>query len=138
MRPSSAMRSSRLRLSTTVSACCCSLAVFGSAAMLALLLLAGVDTGFGSGLPQQFLILDYLLQQVLQLFVADEAGAQVGQAVPQLEQLAQRRDLFGDLRRLKIVHALKTELDVQLGVILAEAVGHFEGQPRADLLHHIV
>ena len=37
---------------------------------------------------------------------------------PQLEQLAKRSYLLGDLRRLKIVHTFKTQLDIQFGIVL--------------------
>src|ERR1039457_2452725 len=59
IRPSSAMRSKRLRVSAAVSTVgwdC--VADLGSAGMSALLFLNGVDTGFRAGLAQQFLVLD--------------------------------------------------------------------------------
>ncbi len=62
MRPSSAIRSRRLRDSTTASTVGWdSVTGLGSAAMLDLLLPNRVDASFGAGLAQQFLILDHFL-----------------------------------------------------------------------------
>src|ERR1700738_5344387 len=107
MRPSSAMRSRILRLSRAVSdtAAWPSATWMGSAGMLALLLLVGSNTRFRAGLLQHLLVLNHFLQQVFELLIADQTAPQVGQAVAQLKQLPERRDLLGDLRGLEIVHA---------------------------------
>src|SRR5205085_6528029 len=139
IRPSRAILSRMLPLSDTacVSDWACG-ACFGSVDILFLLLFRSADAGFGPGLTQQLLILDHLLQQVFEFVVSDETASQVRQAVAQLEQLAKRRDLLSDPCRLKIIHALEAQFDVQLGVVLAQAVRHFESEPRTDLLHDIV
>src|SRR5207302_5319859 len=93
---------------------------------------------FGAGLTQQLLVLDHLLQQVFEFVVSDETASQVRQAVAQLEQLAKGRDLLSYPCGLKVIHALEAQLDVQLRVVLAQAVRHFESESRTDLLHDIV
>src|ERR1035441_2484722 len=60
IRPSSAMRSKRPRVSAAVSTVGWDpVADLGSAGMLDLLLLSRADTGFCAGLAQQFLVLDH-------------------------------------------------------------------------------
>src|SRR5208337_238830 len=98
------MRSRRLRLSTADSVAGCGAGIgFGSAPILALLLLVRLNAGLRAGLAQHFLILDHLLQKTLQLFIADQTAPQVSETVAQLQQLAKRSNLLGDIRRLKIV-----------------------------------
>src|SRR6266850_713326 len=139
IRPSRAIFSRMLPPSDTacVSGCACG-ACFGSVDILFLLLFRSADAGFGAGLTQQLLILDHLLQQVFEFVVSNETASQVRQAVAQLEQLAKRSDLLSDPCRLKIIHALEAQLDVQLGVVFTQAVRHFESEPRTDLLHDVV
>src|ERR1035441_11026720 len=133
------MRSKRLRVSAAVSTVRWdSVAGLSSADMSALLFLNGVDTGFRAGLAQQFLVLDDFLQEAVQFLVPDETTPDVRQAGAQLEQLAQRRDLLSDPGGLKIVHALEIQLDIQLRIVLAETIRHFERQPWADFLHDVV
>src|ERR1700722_1067441 len=117
--PSTRIRSSRLTLSTVLSAAGWD-SVIGlvSPGILALLPLVRANAGFRARLTQQLLVLNYFLQKRLQLLVAYETAPQVGQAIPQLEQLAKRSYLLGDLRRLKIVHTFKTQLDIQFGIVL--------------------
>src|ERR1035441_1258683 len=127
------MRSKRLRVSAAVSTVgWSSLADLSSADISALLFLNGVDTGFCAGLAQQFLVLDDFLQEAVQFLVPDETTPDVRQAGAQLEQLAQRGDLLSDPGGLKIVHALEIQLDIQLGIVLAKTIRHFERQPWAD------
>src|ERR1700722_1413944 len=137
--PSTRIRSSRLTLSTVLSAAGWD-SVIGlvSPGILALLPLARANAGFRAGLAQQLLVLNYFLQKALQLFIANETAAQVSQAIAQFEQLAERCHLLGYLRRLKIVHTFKAQLDIQLCIVLIQAIGYLEGEPRADFLHDIV
>src|SRR5215471_12396258 len=82
MRPSSAIRSRRPRVSTAVSAVTCgSGAGWVSAAISVLLILGYGDARFGARLAKQFLILNHLLQQALQFFISDQAATDVCQAV---------------------------------------------------------
>src|SRR5262245_23684838 len=119
MRPSSAIRSRRLRDSTVAStAGWDSVVDLGSACISGILSLSSVNSCFGAGLPQHILILDHFLQKVVQLFVTDETAAEVRQAIAQFQQLAERRDLISDPGRLKIVHALEIQFDVQFGIVL--------------------
>src|SRR5204863_7267911 len=104
-------------------------ACFGSVDILFLLVFRSADAGFRTGLTQQLLILDHLLQEGFEFVVSNEAGSQVRQAVAQLEQLAKGRDLLGYPRGLKIIHAFEAQLDVELRVVLAQAVRHFEREP---------
>src|SRR6266567_196156 len=107
-RPSSAMRSRRLRLSTAGSAAVCAAATgFSSAPILALLLLVRLNADLRAGLVQHFLVLDHLLQQTLQLFIADQTATQVGEAIAQFQQLTKRSNLLCHLRRLEIVHTFE-------------------------------
>src|SRR6266849_1916074 len=139
MRPSSAMRSRRLRGSAAVSTVgWVSVVGLGSACISGTLLLSSVDSGFRAGLAQHILILNHFLQEIVQLLVTDETAAEVRQAVAQFEQFAKRRDLMSDSGRLKIVHALEIQFDIELGIVLVETIRHFESQSWTDFLHDVV
>src|SRR5215813_11879576 len=122
-----------LRLSTAVStaAACDSVPGFLSAAMSALLFLARADPGFRARLAQHLLVLDHFLEEVIQLFISNQAASKIRQASAEIEQLSKRRDLLSDFSRLEIVHGLEAQLDVELGVVFGQAVVHLESQPWA-------
>src|SRR5215467_8413411 len=110
----------------------------GSAGILVLLLLVRTDARFRASLLQHFVVLDHFLEQVVQLFVADQAAPQIRQAVAQFQQFPKRRDLLSDSRGLKVVHAFESEFDVELSIVFTQAVRYLERQPRADFLHHVI
>src|SRR3989475_4606299 len=110
-RPRSTIWSSRLSSVVCAAACfCCS--ALGSAILTSL--------GLGGGIQLRLELLALLLvaqrrlQQLLQLLVALDLAAQVGELIAQVEQLLQRLHLPRHPVGAKVVHALELEFHADL------------------------
>ena len=91
-------------------------------------------------LVQLALVADGVEQQFLQLVVALQAAAQIAQLGAQIQQLAKRLHLPGDVFGLEVVHALEMQVDLELWRvrIFGELVLDGECEMRLHALQHAV
>ena len=62
------------------------------------------------------------------LVVALQAAAQIGEALPQVEKLLEGLDLAGDVFRLEVIHALESEIDLEVRCVRFVAQFVFDGE----------
>ena len=74
----------------------------------------------------------------LEVVGAVDLGQQVAELVARLQQLSQRLDLLGDVRRLEVVHRVELELDGHLAAVALERVLDRRFSPGVMLPHHVV
>ena len=65
-------------------------------------------------LVQLFVVADGVEQQFLELVVALQAAAQIGETGAEVQQFLQRLHLPGDVLRLEVVHALEMQVHFQI------------------------
>src|SRR6267378_941043 len=135
-RPFSTIWSSRL--SSVVSAAACFCSALGSAILTSLGL--GVGIQLRLELLPLLLVAQRRLKQLLELIVALDLAAQIGELVAQVEEFLQRLNLARHPVGAEVVHALELELHPDLsGVgIVRELVGHRDSQMWLHARQHFV
>src|SRR5262245_8833351 len=126
MRPSSTILSSRLTSGENADAC--SLCCCASAIAASLRSELGLQLLHGAG------VVERILKNLLELVVALQRPAQIGELRPELQQLLEWSDLLRHRFGREVVHALERDVDADLSAALLQLVLDGEVHPRLHVL----